>query len=153
MANFNFNKVILGGRLTADPEMKSTPSGISVCSFTVAVNRTIRTKPGDETADFFRCTAWRHTAEFIVRHFRKSSTICVVGSVHTRNWINQATGQKRSATEIVVDGAFFVDSMAEAPLAVRGLVSGAAAQANDETYAPEESCVPESENPSDELPF
>ena len=71
MANFNFNKVILGGRLTADPELKTTPSGISVTSFTVAVNRRFGGKSGEEAqADFFNVTAWRQTAEFITRYFR-----------------------------------------------------------------------------------
>ena len=66
MANFNFNKVIIGGRLTADPELKTTPSGISVVSFTVAVNRRFGSKTGEEsTADFFNVTAWRQTAEFV----------------------------------------------------------------------------------------
>ena len=63
MANFNFNKVILGGRLTADPELKTTPSGVSVTSFTVAVNRRFSGKNGEETqADFINVTAWRQTA-------------------------------------------------------------------------------------------
>ena len=75
MANFNFNKVILGGRLTADPELKTTPSGISVTSFTVAVNRRFGGKAGEEAqADFFNVTAWRQTAEFITRYFRKASS-------------------------------------------------------------------------------
>ncbi len=113
MANFNFNKIILGGRLTADPELKTTPSGISVTSFTVAVNRRFGSKQGEEAqADFFNVTAWRQTAEFITRYFRKSSSICVVGSLQTRSWTDQ-NGQKRYTTEIVADEAFFVDSKAE----------------------------------------
>ena len=118
MANFNFNKVILGGRLTADPELKTTPSGISVTSFTVAVNRNYRSKSGEEPqADFLNVTAWRQTAEFITRYFRKASSICVVGSIQTRSWVDQ-NGQKRFATEIVADEAFFVDAKSESPLAV-----------------------------------
>ena len=154
MANFNFNKVILGGRLTADPEMKSTPSGIPVVSFTVAVNRPLKTKAGEEAADFLHCTAWRSTAEFIDRHFRKSSTICVVGSLQTRSWTDQATGQRRSATDIVVDEAFFVDSKAEAPLAVREMMGVAVPNVPEGgDGVPEESGATESGNPSDELPF
>lgn len=119
MANLNFNKVILGGRLTADPELKTTPSGISVTSFTIAVNRRGQ---GDKesTADFFNVTAWRNTAEFITKYFRKSSSICVVGSIQTRTW--QGTdGQKKFATEIVADEAYFVDAKNEAPLTVQQL--------------------------------
>ena len=113
MANFNFNKVILGGRLTADPELKTTPTGIPVTTFTVAVNRRFGGKNGEESqADFFTVTAWRQTAEFIVKFFRKASSICVVGSLQTRSWVGQ-DGQKRFATEIVADEAYFVDAKSE----------------------------------------
>ena len=119
MANFNFNKVILGGRLTADPELKTTPSGISVTSFTVAVNRRFGGRNGeDPQADFFNVTAWRQTAEFVSRYFRKASSICVVGSIQTRTWTDQ-NGQKRFATEIVADEAYFVDAKSESPMAVQ----------------------------------
>lgn len=108
-ANFNFNKVILGGRLTADPELKTTPSGISVSSFTVAVNRR-RAKEGEEIkADFFNVTAWRGTAEFVTRYFHKGSSICVVGGLQNRSWVDNE-GQKHYATEIIADEVYFVDS-------------------------------------------
>lgn len=110
MANFNFNKVIIGGRLVNDPELKTTPGGISVTTFTVAVNR----RSAKEAADFFTVTAWRGTAEFVTRYFRKASSICVVGSLQTRSWTDQQ-GQKRFATEIVADEVFFVDKLSEAP--------------------------------------
>lgn len=127
MANFNFNKIILGGRLTADPELKTTPSGISVTTFSIAVNK--RVKEGEEAqADFFNVTAWRQTAEFITRYFRKASSICVVGELHNRSWVDQQ-GQKRYATEIVASEAFFVDAKSEMPQA--------AAQApRTQAYAP-----------------
>lgn len=113
MANFNFNKIILGGRLTADPELKTTPSGISVTTFSIAVNK--RVKEGEEAqADFFNVTAWRQTAEFITRYFRKASSICVVGELHNKSWVDQQ-GQKRYATEIVASEAFFVDAKSEMP--------------------------------------
>ena len=111
MSNFNFNKTILGGRLTADPELKTTPSGLSVTSFTVAVNR--RGKDGETKADFINVTAWRGLAEFITRHFRKGSSICVVGAIQTRSWTDPQ-GQKHYATEVVADEAYFVDSKGEA---------------------------------------
>ena len=114
MSSFNFNKVILGGRITADPELKSTPSGISVTSFTVAVNRSYRGKNGEEPqADFINVTAWRQTAEFITRHFNKASSICIVGSIQTRSWVDKQ-GQKRYATEVVADEAHFVDAKGRA---------------------------------------
>lgn len=118
MANFNFNKVILGGRLTADPELKTTPSGISVCSFCVAVNRDYKGPDGKYQADFINVTAWRGTAEFISRYFRKASSICVVGSIQTRTWVDQA-GQKRFGIDIVVEEARFVDALKDAPEALR----------------------------------
>lgn len=113
MASFNFNKVILGGRLTADPELKTTQSGISVTSFTVAVNRRTSKNASEEAqADFFNVTAWRTTAEFITRYFHKASSICVVGSLQTRSWVDQQ-GVKRFVTEIIASEAFFVDAKAD----------------------------------------
>jgi single-strand DNA-binding protein len=109
MSNFNFNKVILGGRLTADPELKSTPDGVYVTTFTVAVSR----RGKDQPADFINVTAWRQTEEFVTRNFRKASGICIVGSIQTRSWTDPQ-GQKRYATEVVADEVFFVDSKSEA---------------------------------------
>lgn len=108
MANFNFNKVILGGRLTADVELKQTQSGISVCSFSLAVNRKVA-KDQEQKTDFITCTAWRTTAEFIARYFKKGSSLCVVGNLQKREWEDN-NGQKRSTVEVVVDEAMFVDS-------------------------------------------
>ena len=108
MANFNLNKVILGGRLTSDPEQKTTQSGIAVTSFSVAVNR--KTKQGEEQkADFFNVTAWRQTAEFVARYFKKGSSICIVGSLQNSSWTDQ-NGQKHSRTDIIADEVMFVDS-------------------------------------------
>ncbi len=119
MANFNLNKVILAGRLTQNPELKQTQSGVMVLSFSIAVNRPFRSKNEDGTmgqaqADFINCVAWRQTAEFISRYFRKGSSICVLGSIQTRNYTDQQ-GNKRYVTEVVVDEANFVDSKSENP--------------------------------------
>lgn len=112
MANFNLNKVILGGRIATDPELKQTPSGVSVISFSLAVNRSYSSKDGERQADFISIVAWRQTAEFISRFFRKGSSICIVGSIQTRSWTDQ-NGNKRYATEVVADEANFVDSKSE----------------------------------------
>ena len=104
MANFNLNKVILGGRITADPELKQTPQGVSVTSFSIAVNR----RGKDAQTDFINCVAWRQTAEFISKFFKKGSSICITGSVQTRTW-NDQQNNKRYATEIIVEEAYFVD--------------------------------------------
>lgn len=118
MANFNFNKVILGGRLTADPELRQNPSGIAVTSFSIAVNRRF-SKNAEQQADFFNVVAWRQNAEFISRYFRKGSSICIVGTIQNRSWTDQQ-GQKRYATDIVVDEAHFVDSKGDGPAANAG---------------------------------
>lgn len=117
MANFNFNKVIIGGRITGDPELKNTPSGISVTSFTIAVNRRFGSKSGEENAaDFINVTAWRQTAEFITKYFKKASSICVVGTLQNRNWTDN-DGNKHYATEVVADEAYFVDVKGESSTA------------------------------------
>ena len=137
MANFNFNKVILGGRLTADPELKTTPSGISVTSFTVAVNRRFGSKNGEDAqADFINVTAWRQTAEFVTRYFRKASSICVVGSIQTRSWVD-AQGNKRFATEVVADEAMFVDAKSESPAAVQQAAVAYGQHVPSASYMPE----------------
>ena len=112
MANLNLNKVILGGRITADLELKNTSTGVSMCSFSIAVNRRY-SKEGEQSVDFINCQAWRQTAEFIAKYFRKGSPICVVGSIQTRSWTDQ-NGNKRYATDVLVDEAMFVDSKGEA---------------------------------------
>ena len=116
MSNFNFNKVILGGRLTADPELKTTTTGITVVTVSVAVNR--RTSKEQQT-DFFRVTAWRTTAEFISKYFKKGSAICVVGSLQNNSYTDQQ-GQKRTFTDIVADEVMFVDSRSESSASFGG---------------------------------
>lgn len=108
---FNFNKAILGGRMVADPELKTTQSGLSVTTFTIAVSR--KAKSGEQAqTDFLNVTAWRQTAEFITKFFHKGSSICVVGSIQTRSWTD-GQGQKKYATEILADEAYFADSRAD----------------------------------------
>ncbi len=138
MANLNLNKVVLCGRLTSDPELKQTQSGISVVSFTLAVNRRYQSHSADgqtqqQQADFISCVAWRQTAEFISRYFKKGSSLCITGSIQTRNWQDQQ-GQKRYSTEVVVDDAMFVDSRSESQR------TGAAPAAGQ--YAPEAYATP-----------
>lgn len=108
MANFNFNKVIIGGRLTADAELKQTQSGLSVTAFSIAVNR----KGADNKTDFIDVVAWRQTAEFICNYFTKGSSICIVGNLQKREWTDNK-GNKRYATEVIADEAYFVESKSE----------------------------------------
>lgn len=114
MASLNLNKVVLVGRLTADPELKQTQSGIAVTTFTLAVNRRYQPKnedgsPAQQQADFINCVAWRNQAEFLCRYFRKGSSVCITGFIQTRSWTDQHN-QKRYATDVVADDVMFVDS-------------------------------------------
>ena len=103
------NCAVIMGRLTADPELRTTTTGISVTSFTVAVDRSY-VKPGeDRQADFINVVAWRQTAEFVTRYFHKGSMIAVQGSIQTRNYEDK-TGAKRNAFEIIADNVSFCGS-------------------------------------------
>ena len=145
MANLNLNKVILGGRLTADVELKGTPTGVSVCSFSLAVNRK-HSKDSEQQTDFINCVAWRNTAEFISKYFHKGSSICVTGSIQTRNWTDN-NGQKRYATEVVVDEAHFVDSRNE------GETQGSATYAETFSSIAPKAAAFEDVSDGDDLPF
>ena len=101
------NKIILVGRLTKDPEIRSTSAGSATANFTVAVNRRYKNKEGGYDADFLPCVAFRTTAEFIGKHFKKGSLIGLEGSVQTRNYDAQ-DGSKRYVTEVNVENVEFV---------------------------------------------
>lgn len=103
----SFNKVILIGHLTADPELKQTQSGVSVTSFSIGVNRRFKSENGQQDCDFITVVAWRTTAEFVTRYFRKGQPILVCGQLQTRSWTDNQ-GNKRYVTEVVADEAAFV---------------------------------------------
>ena len=104
----SFNKVILVGNMTADPELKQTPSGVSVCSFSIAVNRRFaKSEQAQQTVDFINIVAWRQQAEFVSRYFKKGNPILICGQLQTRNWTD-AQGQKRYATEVYAEEVTFV---------------------------------------------
>lgn len=146
MANFNFNKIILGGRLTADPELRTTPSGVKVTKFDIAVNR--RSNGSEQVTDFFNITAWRGTAEFITRFFRKGSSICIVGSVQKREWTDQS-GNKRYSVEIVADEATFVDGKSDGASAAPSTQGAAPSYMPDAYSAPQFDAISDDED----LPF
>ena len=103
-----FNLVVLTGRLTADPELKTTPNGISVTSFSIAVGR--RYRVGEEAqTDFINIVAWRQTAEFITKYFKKGSMIGIEGSIQTRRYTDK-NGNNRTAFEVVAINVQFVES-------------------------------------------
>ena len=117
----SFNKVILVGNMTADPELKQTREGTSVCSFSIAVNRRFA-KNGE--CDFITIIAWRQQAEFVTRYFKKGQPILICGQLQTRTWTDNQ-GQKRYATEVVADEVAFV-----------GNNSSSEAKAEPSTYMP-----------------
>lgn len=101
------NKIILVGRLTKDPEVRSTSTGVMTANFTVAVNRNFKNKDGNYDADFLPCVAFRNQAEFISKYFKKGNMICLDGRVQTRSYDAQ-DGTKRYVTEVVVENVEFV---------------------------------------------
>lgn len=108
----SFNKVILIGNMTADPELKQTTGGISVCQFSIAVNRKFgKSEQGQPTVDFINIVAWRKTAEFICQWFKKGNPILICGQLQTRSWTDNQN-QKRYATEVIAEEVSFVASVA-----------------------------------------
>jgi single-strand DNA-binding protein len=105
------NLAILVGRLTADPELKKTPNGVSVATFSVAVDRRFQSN-GERKADFINCVAWRNTAEFVNSYFTKGRMAVVSGRLQIRSWTDK-DGNKRKSAEVVADNVYFADSKKE----------------------------------------
>ena len=103
------NKVILMGRLTSDPELKQSSSGVSVTSFNLAVDRRYTKEGQEKQVDFITIVAWRNTAEFICKHFGKGSAMLVCGEIQTRSW-EDSNGNKRYATEVVASEVNFCEA-------------------------------------------
>lgn len=105
----SFNKVILMGRLTADPELKQGSSGVSVTSFNLAVDRRYTKEGQEKQTDFITIVAWRNTADFICKYFGKGAAMLVCGELQTRSWEDQQ-GNKRYATEVVASEVNFCEA-------------------------------------------
>lgn len=103
------NKCILLGRLTKDPEVKTTQGQVEVCSFTIAVDRKFKNAAGEREADFISCVAWRQQAKLLGQYFKKGSRILIVGSLQTRSYEDKDK-KKVFVTELVVDEVEFVDA-------------------------------------------
>ncbi|MBR5199234.1 MAG: single-stranded DNA-binding protein [Bacteroidales bacterium] len=104
------NHITIMGRLTRDPELRRTASGVAVTSFTIACDRDFNPKDGSEKeTDFIDCNAWRNTAEFVAKHFSKGSMAVVSGRLQIRNWTDKE-GNKRRNAEVVADSVYFGDS-------------------------------------------
>ncbi len=118
------NKVIIMGRLTADPELRQTPSGISSCNFSVAVDRPYKSKEtGERQADFIRVTAWRATAEFVSRYFSKGKMIIVEGSLRNNDYTD-ANGVRHYSMNVQADNVTFGESKSASSGAAIGNVGG-----------------------------
>ena len=103
------NKIIIMGRLTRDPEYRTTGAGTSVANFSVAVDRDFPSGDGEKKTDFINCVAWRSTAEFVTKYFNKGSMIAVVGRLEMRDWTD-SSGNKRISAEINVESVYFSGS-------------------------------------------
>ena len=101
-----YNKVILMGRITHDLELKTTPSGANVCSFSIAVDRRFQQKGEEKKSDFFNIVAWRQQAEFVSKYFQKGSLIAIEGSLQTRQYQDKQ-GNNRTAVEVVANNINF----------------------------------------------
>ena len=149
----SFNKVILMGRLTAAPELKSTPSGTAVTSFSLAVDRRF-SKDEEKKCDFITIVAWRQTAEFICRYFGKGQAILVCGELQTRSWDDN--GQKRYATEVVASEATFCESKKDSEgTSYSNNQNGSQSNSKPYTYVPEAYTQPnfEAVDNDPDLPF
>lgn len=108
-----FSKAIITGNITRDPELRTTPSGASVCSFSVAVNRSFRDSSGNqqESVSFIDCSAWGKAGEIINQFAKKGTGILVSGRLDQRSWEDKNSGQKRSRVEIVVEDFNFLSGV------------------------------------------
>ena len=120
-----FNKVIIVGNLTADPELKKTTNGTSVCTFSLAVNRRFA-KQGEQNCDFIQVCAWRTSADFVAKYAKKGNALLVCGSLQTRNYTNQQ-GQKVYITEVVADEVTFSGNKSD---------NGSQPRDNENSYVP-----------------
>lgn len=109
------NKAILSGRLTKDPDIRTTASGISVCSFTIACNRRVKNSSGEwvDEADFIPCVAWRQLGEHVNRYFNKGDRILVEGEIRPRSYEDKKTGERRYITEVIVSNVEFAQDRAK----------------------------------------
>ncbi len=108
----SINRTVLMGRLTYEPELRVTPSGLSVCQFQIAVDRNYSSKDEERKADFIDCVAWRKKAEFLSKYFRKGSMIALTGAIQTENF-NDKNGNKRKSVEILVNDISFCGGKSE----------------------------------------
>ena len=139
------NRIVIMGRLTANPELRRTGSGVAVASFTLAVDRDFSGKDsGEKETDFIDCVAWRNTGEFVAKHFTKGRMAVAAGRLQIRSWTDK-DGNKRRTAEVVADNVYFADSKRDS--------ESAQAPANYGGYAaPTQDYAPMTDDDS-QLPF
>ena len=141
------NHITIMGRLTRDPEMRSTQSGVAVASFTLAVDRDFSGRDGGEKqTDFIDCTAWRHTAEFVSKYFSKGRMAVVSGRLQIDNYTDN-DGNKRKAAKVIADNIYFGDSKKD------GTAGGQSDSQNTEQITPASAGFVPVEVDDGELPF
>ena len=149
-----FSKAIIAGNLTRDPELRTTPSGASVCSFSVAVNRVYRDTSGEQKEDvsFIDCSAWGKLGEMISQYAKRGTGVLVSGRLDQRSWEDKNTGQKRSRVEIVVEDFNFTgNANRDGGSSYQGGSSSAASSTSNADDMPDD--IPEGEIDLSEVPF
>jgi single-strand DNA-binding protein len=133
------NHIVIMGRLTRDPELRRTGSGVAVTSFTLAVDRDFTGKDNEKETDFIDCVAWRSAGEFVSKYFTKGRMACVSGRLQLRNWTDKDGGKRRSA-EVIADSVYFADSKNAAENGSRDATFAAAPAANNFVPITEDDC-------------
>ena len=152
-----FSKAIIVGNLTRDPELRTTPSGSSVCSFSVAVNRVYRDASGEQKEDvsFIDCSAWGKLGEMINQYAKKGTGVLVSGRLDQRSWEDKNTGQKRSRVEIIVEDFNFTGGSRDGGNSVSSNfgASSAAAESSTSSNAGMPDDIPEGDIDLSDVPF
>ena len=148
-----FSKAIIVGNLTRDPELRSTPNGASVCSFSVAVNRTFRDSNGEQKEDvsFIDCSAWGKLGEMISQYAKKGTGVLVSGRLDQRSWEDKTTGSKRSRVEIVVEDFNFTGARDNGGNGSNNFGASSAADASAPSDIPDD--IPDGEIDLSDVPF
>jgi single-strand DNA-binding protein len=147
----SLNKVIMQGRLVADPELRTTNSGVSVANWRIAVDRNYKDASGERGTDFIRCTAWRGTADFVTKWFHKGSMILLEGSLQNSEFTDK-DGNNRTVAQVVVDNVFFAGSKSENGGDHRS-DGGGETRAYDATATKPDAFQEITDGSEDELPF
>lgn len=148
-----FSKAIVAGNITRDPEMRTTPGGAQVCSFSIAVNRVFKGGDGNqqEQTSFIECVAWGKAAELICQYVHKGSALLVSGRLDQRSWEDKNSGQRRSRTEVVVEDFSFIGANGGGSAGGGNKASAVSEPDMADEIIPDD--IPEDQINLDEIPF